>query len=322
MARDGNDWSISALRMLAMCSIVVCHLCQLYGLGIAWALNIGVQVFLVISGWLYGMRPDIGDIKNWYTKRLIRICVPYWLVLIPVLVIDHFFASGGVTIREVILSVSCIRSGLVPNAAHLWYISAMLFCYLLTPLLGRLWRLGPWTLILFWGVLLLVGGRIVSEGIWCVDYVIAFGMGRLVRDGLPERHVLGFASAAAGGGCLVLWVVDYLTGAFIYTGLHLLGGPLIFSGFRLLVGCNRFEPKELMKRVLKWGDSYSYEVYLVHQLLVLGDFSLSIFFPNSPVAVVSLVLVWSLLAGMVLHHVASPLQKTLITRLTTTQEAK
>ena len=143
---------------------------------------------------------------------------------------------------------------------------------------------------------------------WCVTDCLS-GTSSVLLQQLP-------------GGCLVLWVVDYLTGASIYTGLHLLGGPLIFSGFRLLVGCNRFEPKELMKRVLKWGDSYSYEVYLVHQLLVLGDFSLSIFFPNSPVAVVSLVLVWSLLAGMVLHHVASPLQKTLITRLTTTQEAK
>ena len=27
-----KDWSISTIRMLAMCSIVACHLCQLYGL--------------------------------------------------------------------------------------------------------------------------------------------------------------------------------------------------------------------------------------------------------------------------------------------------
>ena len=65
-----KDWSISTIRMLAMCSIVACHLCQLYGLPAAWVLNIGVQVFLMISGWLYGLRPDFSDIRNWYAKRL------------------------------------------------------------------------------------------------------------------------------------------------------------------------------------------------------------------------------------------------------------
>ena len=57
-----NDWSLSALRILSMCSIVACHTCRLYVLGIAWALNNGVQVFSVISGLFYGMQLDVVEV--------------------------------------------------------------------------------------------------------------------------------------------------------------------------------------------------------------------------------------------------------------------
>ena len=196
-----NDWSISALRLLSLCSIVACHICQLYGLGIAWVLNIGVQVFLVISGWLYGMRSDVDAVGCWYVKRLLRICLPYWLVLIPLLVVDVFFASQVVTVKIAILSTAGVRSGSVPNGAHLWYISVMLLCYLVTPILSALWRrLGLWPLVLFVFAFLLFGNRVVAQGIWCADYVIAFILGRLVRDGIQEKKALWVTSIIFGGG--------------------------------------------------------------------------------------------------------------------------
>ena len=311
-----NDWSISALRMAAMCSIVACHLCQLYGLGAAWVLNIGVQVFLVISGWLYGMRPDIADVGAWYARRLLRICLPYWLVLIPLLLVDAFFASQAVTAKTVLLSITCVRSGSVPNAAHFWYISAMLLCYLVTPLLGALWRRwGSWPLVLCACVFLLAGNHIVAQGAWCVDYVIAFVLGRLVRDGMQEKKVLGMTAVVSGGGCAALVLADCLWGLSAYTGLHLLGGPLLFSVFRLLLGCEAFTPGNRLKRLLELDDSYSYEVYLVHQILILGDFSLALLFPTMPILVVLFAIAWSLVAGFTVHVVSTALRNVIEPRL-------
>ena len=43
-----------------MLLIVACHYLQYYNNGLAWWLNVGVQVFFVISGYLYGIR----DIDN------------------------------------------------------------------------------------------------------------------------------------------------------------------------------------------------------------------------------------------------------------------
>ena len=55
MTKPAHDWSISALRLASMVAIVACHICQANGLAAAWWLNAGVQVFLVISGYLYGV---------------------------------------------------------------------------------------------------------------------------------------------------------------------------------------------------------------------------------------------------------------------------
>ena len=52
------------IRVFAMLSIVVCHLFQSYNHGLAGLFNIGVQVFFVLSGYLYGTKMIL-DWKNW-----------------------------------------------------------------------------------------------------------------------------------------------------------------------------------------------------------------------------------------------------------------
>ena len=51
----GKELSVSMIRLLAMLSIIACHFCQYYNSEWAWWLNVGVQVFFIISsGYLYG----------------------------------------------------------------------------------------------------------------------------------------------------------------------------------------------------------------------------------------------------------------------------
>lgn len=48
------DINISFVRMISTLMIVSCHICQYFGHILAWWLNCGVQVFLFMSGFLYG----------------------------------------------------------------------------------------------------------------------------------------------------------------------------------------------------------------------------------------------------------------------------
>ena len=53
---QSESGAISIMRILVMFSIIVCHLLQAYNNRYCWSFNIGVWVFLAISGYLYGCK--------------------------------------------------------------------------------------------------------------------------------------------------------------------------------------------------------------------------------------------------------------------------
>ena len=92
--------AISYIRVLAMCSIVLCHFLQALDSNWAWVFNIGVQIFLLISGYLYGHKYIEGWI-SWFCKRFIRIYVPFALFFIAVLPV--YAVSEKITAKQIIV---------------------------------------------------------------------------------------------------------------------------------------------------------------------------------------------------------------------------
>ena len=81
--------AISHLRVLAMLSIVTCHFLQALNNQWAWVLNIGVQIFLFMSGFLYGHK-HIDNWLNWFEKRITRVYIPFLLFFIAVIPLYAF----------------------------------------------------------------------------------------------------------------------------------------------------------------------------------------------------------------------------------------
>ena len=54
LTKNERNNTISWLRMLATLFIIICHVFQYYNMEAAWWFNVGVQMFLCISGFLYG----------------------------------------------------------------------------------------------------------------------------------------------------------------------------------------------------------------------------------------------------------------------------
>ena len=135
MAEQKRDLSISFVRMLAMMFIVICHVMQYYDVELAWWFNIGVQIFLCISGYLYG-RKRILDILVFYRKNFVKILIDYEIVVFAAVAATVLFTDTVITVEEIaeaVLTVSTIAGG-----AHLWFIPTILMCYLLTPLYERI----------------------------------------------------------------------------------------------------------------------------------------------------------------------------------------
>lgn len=96
--RESN--AISVLRVLAMSSVVACHILQGLDNPWAWILNVGVQIFLVMSGYLYGHK-QIGDWKQWFVKRFQKLYIPYVLFVIVVVLACGLFSDAKIGIRNV-----------------------------------------------------------------------------------------------------------------------------------------------------------------------------------------------------------------------------
>lgn len=126
-----KDYSISVVRLTAFVFVVVCHMMQYMECRLAWCLNVGVQMFLCISGFLYGKK-EIHDHILFYIKQMKKILVPYYVVILPVILLYWCFATEKISILTTIKMLLCY--GTVCGGGHLWYIATILMCYFLIPI--------------------------------------------------------------------------------------------------------------------------------------------------------------------------------------------
>ena len=101
--------------------------------------GVGVDLFLFFSG--YGLaysaakRPETR--VSFYTRRLPRLFIPFWVVVSILFLLDYFFTGGSYSWTYILRSFA----GVFTNAdlyhtlnSPLWYFTFILFYYLLFPL--------------------------------------------------------------------------------------------------------------------------------------------------------------------------------------------
>jgi len=141
------------LKGLGILAIVFAHISYmlvtdntfLYPLSIA--AGVGVDLFLFMSGFglTVGMLKKPLPTLEFYRRRLIKIFIPFWIVLVILFICDYFFLNIHYSLVYILQSVL----GWFPRASAFedvnspfWYISWMLMFYALFPLLFM--RERPW----------------------------------------------------------------------------------------------------------------------------------------------------------------------------------
>ena len=141
----GKDPGITLLRAIAMLMIVLCHLCSFWGVPafLSQFFNVGVNIFLIISGWLY-IEKDTSH-PHWIFDRWKKLCIPILLWVIIVDAISICFYKSSIGLRDFSLlffnmqGLSWIHpifpslsgNGVVAGLEHLWFVSIIFCCYLL-----------------------------------------------------------------------------------------------------------------------------------------------------------------------------------------------
>lgn len=135
-AEESN--AITWLRVYAMFSIVVCHLFQAYEVYLCSSIfNVGVQVFFLLSGFLYADKTIISW-SNWWKRKWIKLYIPYILCLF--LSLCYLFIIRGKPCSAVALvahllnlqgwrQVFRINSFLIAGLQHFWFMTAIMASY-------------------------------------------------------------------------------------------------------------------------------------------------------------------------------------------------
>lgn len=279
------DYPLSLIRFLSVCSIVLCHILSYYGNDLSNWFNVGTQVFLCISGYLYGQK-DIKDCKSFYLRRFVKILIPFYIVLIPALILNILTGKIDVFtgLRALLMNVT------VEGGGHLWFVPTILFCYVITPILQSFFngsKKGSFIVVTVLGVqiitLFCLGFAIFYPGPWIACYFIGYAIGYNEKSQFIKReHILICFALLAAMNILQIYI-DYglrlqLTGIigkiYVYwkNFNHVWLGTFLFCGLKWLLERIPFNKK--VKKALDVTDYYSYETYLVHQFIILGPFSL------------------------------------------------
>lgn len=152
MSELKRDNVISLLRSISMIAIVLCHFLQNMFTGaineLGMFFGIGVQVFILISGVLYGNK-YIESFGKWFLNRYLKITIPVYVLLITVFVFSiitgkafnlYTFIVYGLDLQGIInfhifdfLDIAYYK-----DFGHLWFLTAIMLCYLSTFLLQKI----------------------------------------------------------------------------------------------------------------------------------------------------------------------------------------
>lgn len=210
------------LMGIATIMILLCHarpngvtlpdsLLYLLGLG-----QYGVNIFFFLSG--FGIYYSLNYSKNiylWYKKRLIRIFIPYLLIILPIL----FSCEEYLSLKNILLRASTIGywTGL-KNVS--WFVAVLISFYIVSPLIKKI--LDYFTKCYY----------IVLVLLWCgSSYLCSLLL--YYDDNLITKHLIqtfqSFPSFLLG-----MWLSPYIKSSEGISIFELLGGGIILSILSLI----------------------------------------------------------------------------------------
>lgn len=131
------DSSVSLVRVVAMLFVIICHLASYFSANtLAMFFNVGVHIFFLISGYLYGSK-HIENTFEWLFKRYLRLVIPslIWLSIVAISALVHHKALPQ--IHEVVFLVlnlqglNFIFSAMEDLFIGPWFFTNIMGCYIL-----------------------------------------------------------------------------------------------------------------------------------------------------------------------------------------------
>ncbi|MFX1393284.1 MAG: acyltransferase family protein [Promethearchaeota archaeon] len=284
--------------------------------------NIGVDLFFFLSGMLLTINILNRGVENhswsdWYKRRIIRIFPAYWImssiIIVSLFITNHYFELSHILVNFSGFQMIPIKN---PNFEFIhfiyWYITAILFCYLLFPIMFNAIRKNfkaitivgiiLFVLFIFYFSSFLLISLYISKNLLNFElqififgffiikfFVFFFGVvfGYWIGDNNME-NLEKIYETKIGITLFIILVVLLLLSFFGYFGKNLLFFmfpviSFVFIPFSLFFFNKFYKINEL----LTYFGKRSYEIYLVHHFsfLLISYTLFNLFFlPSNPIS--------------------------------------
>lgn len=131
--------SISVTRVFAMLLIIIGHYFVMVGIYDYQLTGVGVEIFLLISGYLYNGK-EIGSTYTWLKNRIKRIFPAYWLSLLIVILLRKILGLS-IGIKSVFIYLFCLQGAdrilinlkinSINGIGQTWFLTVLMVCYFL-----------------------------------------------------------------------------------------------------------------------------------------------------------------------------------------------
>lgn len=272
-----RDVSIQIIRIISMLLIILCHLVQEmnnnYLAMSAQFLNVGVYIFLFLSGYLYGNK-KLDNACSWLYNRFVKLMIPIYLFLIPVFLI--YIYQDIFKIKYVFIHLFNLQRifGTGIGLGHLWFMTVLMFCYLITPLLNKykknIIKDMPITIIIL--ILSIITCFINKETGQILLYMFAYYIGYIYRN---KKEVI--FHNFIGTSCILFLIMIRLAGKMIFDQSVLYDAVIVSItqlGLAFLIFLMIKKIVKLLKisnsPIINHFDNISYYIYICHYIFFVG----------------------------------------------------
>lgn len=314
------DVAITLLHVIGMLMIFLCHSMQAEKIYFLSEIFIsGVPLFLFVAGYLAGKR-EINNVLKWWLGKAKRVLVPFAIFVILMYGIYEITGLTGVSPFQWIFTLCNLQGlnytywrfnyfGAVPGCGHLWFVTSLMFCYLLTPLMQKFKKISlkTWQRAVLILAVLLVQLGLLFLG-FQLSYIITFFFGYFIAGKEVRTDFLwfGFVTLLTALVCCARLVLrTVIDGSFLYDRyLALISAAFIAVWLFYAVYFLKANIPKLVEFLncptIIFTEKISFYFYITHYIFLTGPISVFGYISNRIVAHL-LAFVLSYLSGTIMY---------------------
>ena len=135
-----KDITVSIIRVLSMLMIILDHLLPWKGIDNEHLLSVGVEIFLFISGYLYGDRV-LDSFSKFMGGRVVKLLPSLWIMALVVGIPTLYYDKQSKILTFIVYALnlqglpfvfgSIKKWPVIPGIGQLWFITVIFICYII-----------------------------------------------------------------------------------------------------------------------------------------------------------------------------------------------